>query len=179
MKKFDSGNLDLHVAEATRVVHLSREVDGFSVSQTLLLLNYLIGRSKAPITLQICSPGGSVDHGMVLYDFIKASKVHIHTRCSGMAASMGAILLASGKKGQRTASKNSRIMIHQPSSGYIGKASDIEIHANETKRIRKLLNQIIANDTGKPLARVSKDTELDYWMTAEEAKEYGLIDKII
>ncbi len=143
------------------------------------LLTYLSELGKAPITLEICSPGGSVDYGLVLYDFIKSSKVPIYTHCTGMAASMGAVLLAAGKKGYRSASKNSRIMIHQPSSGYIGKASDIEIHANETKRIRKLLNQIIANDTGKPLARVSKDTELDYWMTAEEAKEYGLIDRIV
>jgi ATP-dependent Clp protease protease subunit len=180
MKKFkQASSLELHVMETTRRVQFFAEVASYAIRDTKNLLTYLSELGKAPITLEICSPGGSVDYGLVLYDFIKSSKVPIYTHCTGMAASMGAVLLAAGKKGYRSASKNSRIMIHQPSSGYIGKASDIEIHANETKRIRKLLNQIIANDTGKPLARVSKDTELDYWMTAEEAKEYGLIDRIV
>jgi ATP-dependent Clp protease protease subunit len=142
-------------------------------------MEYLSKISKEPITLRMCSPGGSVDHGLVLYDYIKASKVPIHVIVSGMAASMAAILLGAGKKGKRYATKNSRIMIHQPSSGFLGKAIDIEIHAKEVSRLRHLLNSLLSEDTGQPLKKVSKDTESDYWMTAEEAKKYGLVDKVI
>lgn len=171
--------LTFHVMQEKRVILFHEEVGRYSVERVLTNLEYLTAISNKPITLRFCSPGGSVDHGMVLYDFIKSSKIQINTHCYGMAASMAAILLGAGKKGHRSASKNARIMIHQPSSGYIGKASDIEIHAKETARIRKLLNTLISNDTKQPYNKVAKDTELDLWMTAEEAKKYGIIDKII
>jgi ATP-dependent Clp protease protease subunit len=172
-------DLELHYMQESRTVFFHGEVGQFKLEDALRNLDYLANISKKPIILRICSPGGSVDYGLVLYDYIKMSKVPIHTLCSGMAASMAAILLGSGKKGKRMATKSSRIMIHQPSSGYIGKASDIEIHANETKRIRNLLNTIISKDTGQPLKKVEKDTELDLWMTAENALQYGIIDKIV
>ena len=181
MKKLTklSGHMDLHFMQETRIVYLHDEVSRFCVDHTLRNLDYLTKLSEKPITLRICSPGGSVDYGLVLYDFIKSSKAPVHTVCSGMAASMAAILLGAGKKGHRTVTKNSRIMIHQPTSGFIGKASDIEVHAKETARIRSLLNQLLSNDTKQPLKKVTKDTELDYWMTADEAKAYGLVDKVI
>jgi ATP-dependent Clp protease protease subunit len=181
MKKLTKigSDLDLHYLQETRTILFHHEVGQSRVTDALTSMDYLARLNKKPITLRLCSPGGSVDYGLVLYDYIKSSKVPIYTICSGMAASMAAILLGSGKKGKRFATKNSRIMIHQPSSGFIGKAIDIEIHAKETARIRSLLNNIIANDTGQKLSKVSKDTELDFWMTAEQALKYGLIDKII
>jgi len=182
MKPFKFANfnqLTLYHAQRTRIVKLHYAVGECSSVDTLLLLEFLSTQKTTPITLQICSPGGSVDHGLVLYDFIKTSKVPIYTHCTGMAASMGAVLLGAGKRGHRTASKNARIMIHQPSSGYIGKATDIEVHAKETARIKKLLNTLLSQDTNQKFEKVSKDTELDLWMTAEEAKKYGIIDKVI
>lgn len=175
-----NGNtLGLYMAHESRKLFFHSEVGQYAIVDIITSLEYLQKQNNKPITLQICSPGGSVDHGLVLYDFIKASKVPIYTVCTGMAASMGAILLAAGKKGHRAVTKNARIMIHQPSSGYIGRASDIEIHAKETARIRSLLNKLISEDTGQPLKKVSKDTELDLWMTAEEAVEYGIVDRVI
>lgn len=165
--------------QETRIVSFHGEVSTYAAEESLAKFEYLSSLNKKPITLRIFSPGGSVDAGLALYDFMKSSKVPIHTVCTGMAASMAAVLLAAGKKGHRAATKNSRIMIHQPSSGFIGRASDIEIHARETARIKNLLNQILATDTGQKLNKVTKDTELDLWMTAEEALSYGLIDKII
>ncbi len=162
-----------------RIIFLHHAVVDFGIEDIIGIMVYLNTLNSKPITLNICSPGGSVDHGLALYDFIKTSKAPVHTHCSGLAASMGAILLAAGKKGKRTASKNSRIMIHQPSGGYIGKASDIEVHANETSRIKKLLSQLVADDTGKSIHKVIKDMNQDLWMTAAEAKSYGLIDKIV
>lgn len=179
MKKFNKLNFEGHVTQETRTILYNEEVSRYSVADVILKLEYLTNIANKPVTLKICSPGGSVDAGLALYDYIKSSKVPIHTVCFGMAASMGAILLGAGKKGKRFATKNSRIMIHQPSSGYIGKALDIEVHAKETARIRGLLNQLLSEDTGQPLKKVTKDTELDYWMTAKEALQYGLIDKII
>lgn len=181
MKKLTKigNNLSLYFLQETRVVFLHDEIGRFSTNEAMLQLEYLSRLNKKPITLRICSPGGSVDHGLVIYDFIKSSKVPIYTLCSGMAASMAAVLLGGGFYGKRAATKHSRIMIHQPSSGFIGRASDIEIHAKETARVRKLLNTLIAKDTGNSFNKVSKDTELDYWMDAEEALKYGIIDKIV
>lgn len=179
LNKLASVDFRLHVIQETRVITLSDAVDKYTVDNLITYLEYLSSFSKLPITIRISSPGGSVDHGLVLYDYIKSSKVPIYTKCSGLAASMAAVLLASGKRGHRTATKHARIMIHQPSSGYIGKALDIENHAKETSRIRKLLNTILSQDTKQPYNKIAKDTELDFWMTAEEAKAYGIIDKII
>lgn len=173
------GSLPFHVLQELRIISFDYEVTRDSISMIITQLDYLTNLNKKPVRIRICSPGGSVDAGLMLYDYIKSSKVPIYTSCSGMAASMGAVLLGAGKKGYRTATKNTRIMIHQPTSGYIGKATDIEIHAKETARIRKLLNTLLSQDTGQPFNKVAKDTELDYWMTAEEAKKYGLIDKIV
>lgn len=162
-----------------RTVLFHTEVSTWSIEHLMSILMYLNNKNTKPITINLSSPGGLVDAGIGLYDFIKATKTPIHIHCAGLAASMGAILLASGTKGYRTASKNSRIMIHQPSGGFIGKATDIENHAQETARIRKLLAQLLANDTKQPLAKVLKDIEKDLWMTADEAKKYGLIDKVV
>ena len=169
-----------HLLQLTRVVYFHNEVNLYSVTEAMQLMRYLSELdSKKPIYLNICSPGGSVDAGLVLYDYIKSSKTPTYTICSGMAASMAAILLMAGKQGKRAATKHSRIMIHQPSGGFIGKASDIEIRAKEMTRVRSVLNNIIVADTGQPLKKVSKDTEADLWMTAEEAVKYGIVDKIL
>lgn len=171
--------LMLDVMSKTREIYFYGETSNYNVHSSLMLINYLVNQNSKPITLRINSPGGSVDSGLALYDAVKRSKVKIHTQCDGMAASMAAILLGSGMKGYRKAQKNSRIMIHQPSSGFIGKASDIEVHAKETARIKALLSKIISDDTKQPLKRVMKDLELDYWMTAEEALKYGIIDEVL
>lgn len=163
--------------EATRTIYFFDEVCHYDVRNTLLKLEYLSSINKKPITLQICSPGGSVDAGIVLYDYIKSSKVPIYTHCKGMAASMAAILLGAGKK--RTIDKNARVMIHQPSSGCIGKALDIETYAKEVTRIRELLNRLLSEDTGQKLSKVTKDTALDLWLDANEAVKYGIVDKIV
>lgn len=160
-----------------RILYFHADVSTYSVEKMLIYLEYLNLKSSKPIQLNICSPGGSVDAGLGLYDYIKSSRSKINTHCTGLAASMGAILLAGGAK--RTATRNARIMIHQPSSGFIGKATDIENHANEISRVRKLLSTLISADTGQPFNKVNKDMNEDLWMTAEEALKYGLIDKIV
>jgi ATP-dependent Clp protease protease subunit len=129
--------------------------------------------------IYINSPGGSVTAGMAIYDTMNLVKQDICTICVGQAASMGAFLLAGGKKGKRYALPNSRILIHQPMGGASGQASDIEIHAKEILRMKDQLNQMLADNTGQPLKRIQKDTDRDYIMSASEALEYGLIDKII
>ncbi|MBF1262523.1 MAG: ATP-dependent Clp protease proteolytic subunit, partial [Lautropia mirabilis] len=125
------------------------------------------------------SPGGSVSAGLGIFDTMQFVKPDVSTLCIGFAASMGAFLLAAGAKGKRHALPNSRIMIHQPSGGAQGQASDIEIHAKEIIYLRKLLNQILADRTGQPLERIERDTERDNFMSADEALEYGLIDKVM
>lgn len=172
-------NLHFHLINEKRIIYFHNEVDRYSVTETLTALEYLNGLNSKPIILKICSPGGSVDQGIVLYDYMKSSKSPIYTHCAGMAASMAAILLAAGKQGHRTVTTNSRVMIHQPSAGFQGKATDIEIHAKETARIKALLSRLISEDTKQPLKKVTKDMELDYWMTAEEALKYGIVDKIL
>lgn len=131
------------------------------------------------IFLYINSPGGSVSAGLAIYDTMQYIKCDVSTICMGMAASMGAFLLAAGTKGKRKALPNSEIMIHQPSGGAEGQASDIKIHAEQILRIRKKLNEILAKRTGQSLEKIELDTERDNFMTAEEAVEYGLIDEII
>ena len=131
------------------------------------------------INLYVNSPGGVVTSGLAIYDTIQFMKAPVSTICVGQAASMGAVLLAAGAKGKRFALPNARIMIHQPSGGAQGQATDIEIQAKEILKIRERLNKILSNHTGKPLEKIADDVERDYFMSAEEAKEYGLIDDIL
>jgi ATP-dependent Clp protease protease subunit len=131
------------------------------------------------INLYINSPGGVVTSGLGIYDTIQFMKAPVSTICVGQAASMGAVLLAAGAKGKRYALPNARIMIHQPSGGAQGQATDIEIQAREILKIREKLNKILADHTGQPLSKIEADVERDYFMSAEEAKQYGLIDDIL
>ena len=131
------------------------------------------------IQFYINSPGGSVTAGMAIYDTMQYIKCDVSTICIGMAASMGAFLLSSGAKGKRIALPNAEIMIHQPSGGAQGQVTDVQIHAERILAIKKKLNEILAANTGKPVEQVTQDTERDHFLTAEEAKDYGLIDKVI
>ncbi len=131
------------------------------------------------ISIYINSPGGSVYAGLTIYDAIQFVRPDIQTTCVGIAMSMGALLLAGGTKGKRTALPNAKILIHQVSGGFEGQATDIEIQAREVITVKRRLEEIIAEHTGQPLERVSKDMERDYFMTSEEAREYGIIDRVI
>lgn len=163
-----------------RIIFLGEEVT--DVSAGLVVAQLLFLESEDPgkdIHLYINSPGGSVTAGLAIYDTMQYVKCDVATTCIGMAASMGAFLLAGGKKGKRFALPNSEIMIHQPSGGAQGQASDIKINADHILRIRDRLNQILAENTGKPVETIALDTERDNWLTADAAKEYGLIDAVI
>lgn len=131
------------------------------------------------IHLYINSPGGSVTSGMAIYDTMQFIKPHVSTMCIGQAASMGAVLLAGGEKGKRFCLPHSRVMIHQPLGGFQGQATDIDIHAREILLVRERLNQILADHTGQPLEQIAKDTDRDNFMSAEQAKSYGLIDTVL
>ena len=131
------------------------------------------------ISLYINSPGGSVSAGMAIYDTMQFIRPQVSTLCTGLAASMGAFLLAAGAKGKRFSLPNSRIMIHQPSGGAQGQATDIEIHAREILYLREHLNGILSENTGKPIEQIARDTERDNFMSADEAKSYGLIDEVL
>ena len=135
--------------------------------------------SDKDISFYINSPGGSVSAGMAIYDTMNFIKPEVSTLCTGMAASMGAFLLAAGAKGKRFSLPNSKIMIHQPSGGSQGQATEIEIQAREILKTREQLNRILAERTGQPLERIERDTERDYYMSADECKEYGLIDQVL
>jgi len=130
------------------------------------------------IFLYVNSPGGSVTAGLAVYDTMQYIKPDVSTICVGLAASMAALLLAAGAKGKRAALKNSKIMIHQPWGGYQGSASDVEIHAREILKTKELINSIVAKHTGQPIKRIMTDTDRDFFMTAEDAKEYGLVDEV-
>jgi ATP-dependent Clp protease, protease subunit len=148
----------------------------------LVVAQMLFLESENPdkeISLYINSPGGSVSAGMSIYDTMQFIKPDVSTLCMGMAASMGAFLLAAGAKGKRIALPNSRIMIHQPSGGSQGQATDIEIQAREILRLRELLNEILAERTGQSIEKIRTDSERDYYMSAAEAKDYGLVDQVI
>jgi len=163
-----------------RIIFLSEEVDDGIANAIVAYLLYLDSEDQSkPIYLYINSPGGSVTAGMAIYDTMQHIKSEVVTICVGLAASMGSFLLAAGTKGKRVALPNSRIMIHQPSGGTRGQATDIEIEAKEIVRIRHQLNQIYAARTGQTLAKIEKDMDRDYFMSAQEAKEYGLIDRVI
>ena len=163
-----------------RIVFLCDEVNDTTASLVVAQLLFL--EAKDPdkdINLYINSPGGSVSAGLAIYDTMNFIKCDVSTTCIGMAASMGAFLLSSGAKGKRFALPNSEIMIHQPLGGAQGQASDIKIHAEHILKTRDKLNQILAQNTGKPLAEIENDTERDNFMSAMEACEYGLIDEVI
>lgn len=163
-----------------RIIMLSDQVNDATASLVVAQLLYLEGQdNEKDISLYINSPGGSITAGMAIYDTMQYIKCDVSTICLGMAASMGAFLLAAGTKGKRFALPNSEIMIHQPSGGAQGQATDISIHANHILRVKDKLNQILSERTGQPLDVVKRDTERDNFMTAQEALEYGLIDKVI
>ncbi len=163
-----------------RIIFLGDEVNDHTAS--LIVAQLLFLESEDPdkdISLYINSPGGSVTAGMAIYDTMQYIKCDVATICIGMAASMGAFLLSSGTKGKRYALPNAEVMIHQPMGGARGQASDIKIHAELILKTREKLNRILAENTGKDIAEVEKDTDRDNYMTAEEALEYGLIDKVV
>lgn len=163
-----------------RIVMLSGEITDEKAN--LIVAQLLFLESENPdkdIFLYINSPGGSVTAGMAIYDTMNYIKPDVNTICLGMAASMGAFLLSSGEKGKRIALPNSEVMIHQPLGGFKGQATDIDIHASHILKTKEKLNKILSENTGKDLEIITSDTERDNFFTAEEAKEYGLIDKVI
>ncbi len=163
-----------------RIVLLGTQVDDQVAS--LICAQLLFLESQDPekeIYVYINSPGGSVTAGLAIYDTMRYITPPVATVCMGRAASMGALLLSSGEKGMRFALPNSQVMIHQPLGGYQGQASDIDIHAREILRLRQRLNEMLADNTGQDIERIAKDTERDHFMTAAEACEYGLVDKVL
>ena len=162
-----------------RIIVLSDEVNDATASLVVAQLLYLEGQdNEKDISLYINSPGGSVTAGLAIYDTMQYIKCDVSTICMGMAASMGAFLLSSGAKGKRYALPNSEFMIHQPSGGAQGQATEIDIVARHILRTREKLNKILAENTGKPIEQIARDTERDNFLSAEEALEYGLVDKI-
>jgi len=163
-----------------RIVFLGNQVVDDIANVVIAQLLFLEAEDpEKDIYLYINSPGGSVSAGLAIYDTMQYIKPDVSTICIGMAASMGALLLAGGAQGKRFSLPNSRILIHQPSGGAQGQATDIEIEAKEIIRIKGILNNIMAKHTGQPLKKIEKDTDRDFWMSPEEAKEYGIIDTII
>ena len=163
-----------------RVIFLVGPVNDQTANLVVAQLLFL--ESENPdkdISLYINSPGGSVSAGMSIYDTMNFIKPHVSTLCIGMAASMGAFLLAAGEKGKRFSLPNSKVMIHQPLGGTQGQATEIEIHAREILKTREQLNRILSERTGHPLEKIERDTERDYYLSATESQEYGLIDKVI
>ncbi len=163
-----------------RIIFLSDEVNDVTASLVVAQMLYLEAQDPdRDIYFYINSPGGSISSGMAIYDTKNYIKCDVSTICVGMAASMGAFLLSSGAKGKRFALPNAEVMIHQPLGGMQGQASDIKIHADHILRIREKLNKLLSEQTGKPLEVIERDTERDNFMTAAEACEYGLVDKVI
>ncbi len=163
-----------------RIVFIGTPIDDAVASLVIAQLLFL--ESEDPdkdIYLYINSPGGIISAGLAIYDTMQYIKPDVATICIGMAASMAAVILAGGAKGKRTALPNSRIMIHQPWGGVQGTAADIRIQAEEILRMKRKINEILAKHTGKPIEQIEKDTDRDYYMSAEEAKEYGIIDQIL
>jgi ATP-dependent Clp protease protease subunit len=163
-----------------RIIFLGEEIDDKIANEIIAIMLYLDSEDPGKdIYLYINSPGGMVTSGLAIYDTMKHIKSDVVTICVGLAASMGSFLLAGGTKGKRLALPHSRIMIHQPSGGTRGQATDIEIEANEILRIRHQLNSIYADNTGQSIEKIEKDMDRDFFMSAAEAKEYGLIDRVI
>ena len=163
-----------------RIIILAEEVNNTTASLIVAQLLYLEGQDPSKdISLYINSPGGSVTDGLAIYDTMQYIKCDVSTNCMGLAASMGAFLLAAGTKGKRYALPNSDIMIHQPSGGAKGQATDIMIHADHIIQTKKKLNTILSEKTGQPYEVIARDTERDNFLTAQQALEYGLVDKVI
>lgn len=163
-----------------RIIFLGTQVDDYSANVIQAQLLYLDNNDPGKdVNLYINSPGGSVYAGLGIYDTMQYINSDVATICTGMAASMAAVLLVAGEKGKRFALKHSRVMIHQPMGGAQGQASDIEITAREILKLKHELYSIIADHSGQPLEKVERDSDRDYWMTSEEAKEYGMIDQVL
>lgn len=163
-----------------RIIFLGRDIDDEIANQITAVMLYLDSDDPGKdIYLYINSPGGVITSGMMIYDTMQHIKSDVVTICVGLAASMGSFLLAAGTKGKRVALPHSRVMIHQPSGGTRGQATDIEIEAREIIRIRHQLNEIYADNTGQAVSKIEKDMDRDFFMSAQEAKEYGLIDRVI
>jgi len=163
-----------------RIIFLGTPINDVIANLIIAQLLFLASQDpKKDIALYLNTPGGSVTAGMAIYDTMKYIPAEVATLCLGQAFSMGAVLLAGGAKGKRQALPNSRILLHQPMGGIGGQADDMEIHAREILKIRTQLDDILASDSGQPLERIERDTERDFFMSPEEAKEYGLIDEII
>lgn len=162
-----------------RIVFIGTPIDDTVANLVVAQLLFLAAEdAEKDIFLYINSPGGQVTAGLAIYDTMQYIKPDINTTCVGLAASMAAVLLAAGAPGKRAALKNSRILIHQPWGGYQGQASDIEIHAKEILKTKESLNQILSKHTGQPIEKIYKDTDRDYYMSADEAKAYGLVDEV-
>ena len=163
-----------------RIIFIGTPIDDYVANSIVAQLLFLqMEDPKKDVHVYINSPGGSVSDGMAIYDTLNFMQCDIVTYCIGTAASMAAVLLAAGTKGKRYALPNSRVMIHQPSGGIQGQASDILITAKEILRWRKVLNEVLSAQSGQPIDKIEKDTDRDYYMTAYEAKEYGLIDEVV
>lgn len=163
-----------------RIIFIGTPID--DVFANLIIAQLLFLEAEDPqkdINLYVNSPGGLVTAGLAIYDTIQYIRPDVSTICIGQAASMGALLLAAGAKKKRYALPNARILIHQPMGGFQGQASDIDIHAREILKMRERLNNILANHTGQPMDRIQNDTDRDYFMSGEEAKEYGIVDEVI
>lgn len=163
-----------------RIVFLGTPIDDNVANIIIAQLLFLESENQdKEITMYVNSPGGSVTAGMAIYDTMQYLKCDVRTICIGMAASMGAVLLAAGKKGKRFALPNAEVMIHQVMGGMEGQAADIKVRAERILRIKDRINEILAKHTGQPVKKIDKDSDRDYFMTADEAKSYGLIDKVI
>lgn len=163
-----------------RIIFLGTQIDDYTANVIQAQLLFLdTSDTGKDISIYINSPGGSVYAGLGIYDTMQYINSKVATICTGMAASMAAVLLVAGAQGRRSALKHSRVMIHQPMGGAQGQASDIEITAREIQKLKKELYMIIADHSGKPFEQIEKDSDRDYWMTAKEAKEYGMIDEIL
>ena len=163
-----------------RIIFVTGEIDDYMADLIVAQLIFLEAEDPdKEIFMYINSPGGSVSAGMAIYDTMQYIKCDVCTICVGLAASMGAFLLSSGTKGKRKALPNSEIMIHQPLGGAQGQATDIQIRANQILRIKENLNKILSSNTGQPLEKIMADTDRDFYMSADEAKEYGIVDDVI
>lgn len=163
-----------------RIVFIGNPITDFTANVVVAQLLHLESEdSVKPVQIYLNTPGGLVTAGLAIYDAMQLLKCPVHIICIGQAASMGAVLLAGGEKGSRCALENSRILIHQILGGTSGQASDVEIHAREMLRLKDKLNEILAKHTGKTIEQIAKDTDRDFFMTAEEAVKYGLIDKVL
>jgi ATP-dependent Clp protease protease subunit len=163
-----------------RIIFIGTPIDDFVANVVIAQLLFLQTEDpEKDIHIYVNSPGGSVSAGLAIYDTIQYVKPHICTYCIGQAASMGALLLSAGSTGKRFALPNARVMIHQPIGGFYGQATDVEIHAREILKTKELLNAILAKHTGQEIEKIRVDTERDFFMSADEAKQYGLVDEVI